>query len=407
MTNRATGRAVGRGAAITRACAAILGITAVWAGFEVAMGDDPSARATPTHVVIAYNDLGMHCMQRDFSRLLILPPYNTVQAVVIQRGNNPDIVREGGSDYSLDYTIPSNTRSADKTNWWIYQEALLGLTTPPDIGLAGNGLSGQLHPLGDGRWDVVGIPITPLNDMGIDDPYPLATLTLRAQGTVVAKTQTVVPVSWEISCSICHTEPGVPVELDILRDHDRLHGTTLEANQPSFCAGCHADPALGAPGQPGISTFSSAMHGAHASRLNLLPPDFDNACYSCHPGQRALCQRDVHSANGVVCVDCHGSMADVGDPARTPWVDEPRCVTCHARPGFDFEQPGQLYRNSFGHGGVACFACHGSPHAMTPAVTERDNLQSIRLQGSAGPLNQCIVCHTVQPEDSFFHSVED
>jgi hypothetical protein len=408
MVTRASGRNVGRRGAITRgATICIVGGALAWAGFGAAPGDEPLAIAVPEYVVIAYNDLGMHCMQRDFSSFLILPPYNNIGAVVIKRGNNPDIVSEGGSDFALDYTIPSNTHSADKTNWWTHEQALLGVTHPPDVGLTGNGMSGNLQPDADGRWYVTGIPITPLNDMGMDEPYPLATLTLRSQGSVVAKTQTVVPVSWEISCNICHTVPGVSVELDILRDHDRMHGTTLEASQPVFCAGCHADPALGAPGQPGISSFSSAMHTAHATRLHLLPSDFDNSCYACHPGQRAQCQRDVHFANGVNCVDCHGSMADVGAPTRTPWVDEPRCVTCHARPGFEFEQPGTLYRNSFGHGGVACFACHGSPHAQTPAVTERDNLQTIRLQGAAGPLSQCTVCHTVQPGSAFFHRVEN
>ena len=376
-------------------------------GLAVAFGATPVPVAEPTHVVLAYNDLGMHCMQRDFSRLLILPPYNTVQAVVIKRGNNPDIVREGGSDYALRYIIPSNTHSADKTNWWVHQTALLGISTPPDIGLTGNGMSGHLEPVGDGRWEVTGIPITPLSDAGLDDPYPLATLTLEREGQVVEKTQTVVPVSWEISCDICHAEPGVPTELDVLRDHDRIHGTTLESQQPVFCAGCHADAALGAPGQTGVSTFSSAMHGAHADRLGSLPADFGNACYACHPGQRAQCQRDVHSANDVECLDCHGTMADVGDPARRPWVDEPRCADCHTRAGFEFEQPGTLYRNSFGHGGVACFACHGSPHAITPTVTDRDNLQAVRVQGAAGPLNTCTVCHTVMPAEPFFHRAEN
>ena len=33
--------------------------------------------------VIAWNNLGMHCMDADFSVFAILPPYNTIQAQVI------------------------------------------------------------------------------------------------------------------------------------------------------------------------------------------------------------------------------------------------------------------------------------------------------------------------------------
>lgn len=153
--------------------------------------------------------------------------------------------------------------------------------------------------------------------------------------------------------------------------------------------------------------MSGAMHGAHATRVDLLPKDFGISCYSCHPGQRAQCQRDIHFERGIDCVSCHGEMADVGDPGRTPWVDEPRCADCHSRQGFEFEPPGVLFRNAVGHGGVACFACHGSPHAITPTVTEVDNLQALRLQGHAGPIDTCITCHTSTPSDPFPHRRDD
>lgn len=105
------------------------------------------------------------------------------------------------------------------------------------------------------------------------------------------------------------------------------------------------------------------------------------------------------------CTECHGEMQDVGDPVRRPWIDEPRCSDCHIRPGFEFEQPGTLFRDSRGHSGVQCSACHGSPHAITPTVTGVDNLQAIALQGHPGKIDTCIVCHTEQPGDPFFHRV--
>lgn len=371
--------------------------------------EDPNS-IVEQYVVLANNDLGMHCMMRDFSHFMILPPFNTVQAVVIRRGHEPDVIDiSEGNDFTVEYSIPSNTHSVGKSNFWKYDQDLLGVDLPPDVGLAGNGLSGELDPVQD-KWEVVGIPLTPEDDAGRVNPYQLATLSVHNQGTgLVAQTQTVLPVSWELSCNVCHGDPapGTNVEVDVLRDHDRLHGTDLEANQPVFCASCHADPALNAPGDPNLPTFSSAMHSAHADRLKDLPVDFGNSCYACHPGRRAQCQRDIHSSVGMACMDCHGTMNDVGNPARTPWVDEPRCGSCHQRAGFDFEQPGTLYRNSKGHGGVACFACHGSPHAITPATTEADNLQAVIHQGVPGIISDCLVCHTSMPDESFFHKVDD
>lgn len=154
-----------------------------------------------------------------------------------------------------------------------------------------------------------------------------------------------------------------------------------------------------------MKTLSHAMHGWHAQYVNQS--GLDNVCYACHPGIRTDCQRDVHRAAGVECIACHGGMTDVANPARMPWVDEPRCSTCHSAPGFEFEQPGKLYKDSVGHSGVNCTSCHGSPHAIGPTITAIDNQQAITLQGHSGPINTCAVCHTQQPGDPFFHRVND
>ncbi len=354
------------------------------------------------YVVFAYNDLGMHCMQSDFSQMMVLPPFNTLHAQVIRRGGEPSIQ----SSAVVTYELPTNTHSSDKTNFWQYAPALLGANVPPDIGLAGFGLRGTMT-YDSTRRDYVatGIPVTPIDDDGKENPFPLAIVTAWRNGAVVAQTQAVVPVSWEMSCNICHNDPSQSTASNILKAHDRLHGTNLYSSQPVMCASCHADNALGTPGTPGVPNLSSAMHTAHASRVEGIP--LANACYACHPGIRTNCQRDVHAANGVTCTDCHGSMADVGNPARNPWVEEPRCGGCHTRQGFEFEQPNTLFRNSVGHSGVQCMSCHGSPHAIGPAITEKDNLQANRLQGHSGPINTCTVCHTSTPSEAFFHRVGD
>ena len=79
-------------------------------------------------------------------------------------------------------------------------------------------------------------------------------------------------------------------------------------------------------------------------------------------------------AKGIHCGDCHGAMAVVGDPRRTPWVDEPKCADCHNVPGHQYEEPGKLFKQSRGHNGVmlvlprvaACDYPHRDPHRQPP-----------------------------------------
>ena len=52
-----------------------------------------------------------------------------------------------------------------------------------------------------------------------------------------------------------------------------------------------------------------------------------------------------------------------------------------------------LYRFSKGHGGLQCEACHGSTHAEYPAVATQRQRQSLQLQGHAGMLVECAICH--------------
>lgn len=359
--------------------------------------------AKSPYTVLGYNDLGMHCMNQDFSEICILPPFNTLRAQVIQRGEEPRIITNG---VTVNFRIPGNTTSVTKTNFWNYEDLLFGVQLPPDTGLTGTGMSGKLAPTGNRDWSAVGIPTTPLTDKFKNDPFQLSEIIVKnTRGKEIARTQAVVPVSWEINCNLCHNNPDVSVATDILQAHDRLHGTNLEHQKPVLCASCHADPALGAPGVPGVSAFSHAMHGAHASRMGAVS-FLNNTCYACHPGVQTECQRDVHLPLGITCTSCHGGMEAVANPARTPWVDEPTCAQCHnaLNPRYQYEEPGKSFKDSKGHGGVFCAACHGPQHAVGPAVTAPDNAQAILQQGHAGTINDCTVCHTKRPDDPFFHS---
>jgi hypothetical protein len=202
----------------------------------------PTPARTP-YTVLGYNELGMHCMNQDFSEMCILPPFNTLRAQVIDRsGDDPRIVTSG---VSVTFSIPGNTISSTKTNFWDYAPALFGHPLLKDVGLTGNLLSGPMLVTPNNDWSATGIPMTPLTDKFQFDPFQLSQIVVRdsRNGNTLASTQAVVPVSWEINCNLCHNTPGISVAADILQKHDKLHGTKLQNAKPVLCANCHADPA--------------------------------------------------------------------------------------------------------------------------------------------------------------------
>lgn len=356
-------------------------------------GVDTAPAQTPEYVVIAYNDLGMHCMNQDHSVLSILPPYNNIVAQVIRRGEEPEIVTSG---VKVEYRMLENT-TCSGTNFWDYVTDLFGQELEFCMGLKGNGLSGEMALRGE-RYVAEGVPVTPFDDSGNFNPYPIVEIVVKdaSGGQTLATTQTVVPISYEMNCDKCHGgDGGQDTMMNILKLHDRQEGTSLQDATPVLCQDCHADPALGAGGVTGVPNFSLAIHGRHA-RLDQRPD-----CYDCHPGPKTQCQRTaiegMQSCNG-----CHGDLVQMADSlkgGRTPWVQEPKCADCHS--GKEMDTGTTLYRNAKGHHGVYCETCHYEPHAWWPSKLEKDNYQPQRLQGGDGPLGSksCLVCHTSVPDE--------
>jgi hypothetical protein len=134
---------------------------------------------------------------------------------------------------------------------------------------------------------------------------------------------------------------------------------------------------------------------------------------------------------GIDCNSCHGDMLAVGGNRR-PWQDLPACQSCHTGDAIDHltggdlkfdgsgirliqayrdgdatatplmavnqrfaEEDNTLFRNSKGHGGLACEACHGSTHAIWPNADDNanDNIAARQLQGHTGTIIECSACH--------------
>lgn len=343
------------------------------------------------YVVFAWNDLGMHCLNPSYDKLVILPPYNTVWAQVIRRDKLPEIITDG---ITLDYSLVNNTSSYDKRSYggfWDYISDLFGLSTlNPDVGLTGHGLSGTMVLDGD-HFVIDGLPVVPVDDDGVWDPYQVMEIKVKdAYGNVLVKTKTTVPTSDEINCAKCH---GNDAFNDILTKHDSEFSTSLMSSKPVLCANCHGSPALGTSG-PGSSGkyLSQAIHGSHADKAGI-------GCYDCHPGTNTKCSRSkAHTATDGNCTTCHGTMANVAttiDNGRIPWAAEPACSDCHAGVA-EVSTGSTLYRNAHGRGNVYCAACHGSPHAMIPSNEAKDNYQALQYQGFTGKvktIGSCGVCH--------------
>ena len=434
----------------------------------------------------AFNNLGMHCYDADFSVFSILPPFNTVNAQVVRAGSsttNPILLDnvQAAVTYSAiaDKKKSINTTSANKTNFWTYIFGLFGVNLPVDTGLTGSKMPGagnvpQPFSVFDAalHWFTAeGIPITNFDDRKVRKPYPLMRIQAQdpASATLPAPISVVLPVSDEMHCSDCHNTNGkaanratmlkygiaawskspnkqVRYRQNILILHDAKKETSLMTSTPVLCASCHYSPALDLAGtgptgsQVGKPMLSQAVHGRHGKTVNniipvpgnpaIIPDTGVNGCYKCHPGAVTKCLRGAMGKAGISCLECHGGMLAVGGvySARTPWVDEPKCQSCHTgdamshfgvtirqRIAYDTtdqaatpriatnlrfaEETGKLYRNSVGHRGVACQACHGSTHAEWPtgAANVNDNLVATQIQGHTGPIIECAVCHTNGP----------
>ncbi|MBA3913371.1 MAG: hypothetical protein H0X25_05855 [Acidobacteriales bacterium] len=436
-------------------------------------GNPPPAQSG-NYVIATWSELGMHCTDgKDYSIFSVLPPYNTVRAQVLKRGNPPTLVTGGITltyEATADSTGSINTVSSNKTNFWDHARALFLNGAAPDVGLTGNKVqSATPQPLVYDAslqvWEAVGIPTVPYDDKGNRQAYPMAKIVARdASGAQVADSTVVLAVSDELTCSNCHAsgsdaaakpaagwennpDSGKDTKLNILRKHDerwnisgylsalQSSGYTYQASlyetamsgTPVLCAACHSTNALGAAGIAGINPVTQDMHTLHGPLINpSTGTSLDQAttpeqsCYLCHPGVQTKCQRGA--MHTVACFDCHGNLTKVGAPTREGWLDLPACQMCHSNSvrylsTFDpatgnwrvsndsvfATTPNKpvagksLYRFSSGHGTMYCTSCHGSTHAEYPTVQPNDNVYSTALQGYAGKLTECGICHTVVP----------
>lgn len=357
-------------------------------------GTSTSGTTASGYTLLAWNDLGMHCVGgKDYSVFSILPPYNNLHAQLVNSGTGKVI----GSNVTLTYeavadsTGSINTTSSNKTNFWQYVGSIFGVSLANDVGLAGNPTAStkpaaMKYNTTYGWFEAEGIPITPVDDQFRKNFYPMVKVVARdLTGKELASTQTVLPVSDEMTCKACHAsttntsnpavtaakpaagwandaDPEKDWKKNILRLHDEKQqgnaafrsaltnlgysstglSATAQAGRPILCASCHSSNALPGTGVTGISSLTQALHTKHAAVKDpLTQTSLDSstnrgACYMCHPGSVTQCLRgpmgnalDASGKPAMNCQSCHGGMQAVGSAARIGWVQQPTCQSCH------------------------------------------------------------------------------
>lgn len=349
----------------------------------VVRGAKAPAAAAAKYVLMAWGELGMHCIDgKDYSVFSVLPPYNTIHAQLINTTEPPTLISSGVTvtyQATADTTGSFNSYSGSKTNFWDNAATLFLANLAPETGLVGYQTQGtNPYPMSynatEGYWEAIGIPTIPYDDKGTFNPYPMAQIVAKdLSGNVLATTKIVLAVSDEMSCKTCHAsgsdvnakpasgwvnnpDPAKDVKFNILKKHDdrwaiskylpqlKTNGYTYQSSlyqtamggTPVLCAACHSDNALGAMGITGIQPLTIDMHTLHGKQIllstnttldqNSKTSDL-NSCYLCHPGAVTQCKRGA--MNTQLCAACHGTLTMVGNATRTGWLDEPACQMCH------------------------------------------------------------------------------
>jgi hypothetical protein len=328
--------------------------------------------------VLGWNNLGMHCMDSDYSVFSILPPYNTIEAQLIVNGHL--VVNSNG--YTVTYKAVAdpagsfNSTAMGKGNFYTYATPLFNAALAPEGGLAGWPMPGTNNtpqnlwyentnrPAAGAAprvnwWRAEGIPISPYDDAHKKNPYPLMLLVARDAGNnVIATNQIVLPVSDEMDCRACHAS-GTPTNampaagwvwdslperdfrLNILRLHDEhqfarhpgLYQSALAARgfnpaglyrnvtadgKPVLCAVCHASEALGLGSYSNIPPLTASVHFLHAG---VIAPGTTNRLDDV--GFRSACYL-CHPGSATKCL--RGAM---GGAIAADGSMSMQCQSCH------------------------------------------------------------------------------
>lgn len=424
---------------------------------STAAGTGSTAAPTTTGgrwTLLAWNNLGMHCMDDDYAVFSILPPFNTVDVQLLD-GAGKLVKSPSGLSVTFEAIAdPSgsiNRTSLGKTNFWDTASRLYGAgLTVPDVGLTGTRMPGPTNDLQPVPWggsaalnwfEATGVPLTPTDDAMMRNAYPLMRFKAHdLKGNVLGQADVVLPVSDEMDCRACHAsgsgvaaKPAAGWENDpngkhdfrfnILRLHDEQQGgtskfqqalaavgynaaglhATAKGGQPILCASCHKSEALPNTGIAGVPPLTTAMHSLHAAvtspktglKLNAMMNR--SACYECHPGSTTQCLRGAMGAavdpgTGTLAMQCQSCHGSMSDVGAATRTGWLNEPNCQAcHTGTATQNSGQIrYTSAFSSAGV--LRTPANPTFATNPNTPAAGISLYRFSSGHGGL-QCSACH--------------
>ncbi len=374
--------------------------------------------AAGNYTLLAWNDLGMHCMDgMDFSVFTILPPYNTLHAQLKDKSGklistNVKLTYEAVADSAGSI----NSYSDPKTNFWDWAGPLFGVHLAPEVGINLDGLltgppapgnrTPSWVPAGsishdmmtyneNYRWfEAEGIPMTPFPDGPAKDAsghinknfYPTVKVVARdLNDKLLAEITTVLPVSDEMTCKGCHASTSSTSNK--ARIAAKPAATATRANGWVF------DPNLDKDWKRNIlllhdqkqlskQLYKDALRDSGYSPLGLLATA-DSAkpvlCVKCHASNAYFDKLNKKTVMpGLPGIRAftevlHSKHARVGDPSSTTTPQatldgaggRSACYNCH---------PGSVtqclrgamstIKDTAGNPSISCQSCHGNMEAV-------------------------------------------
>ncbi len=362
-------------------------------------GHGPGPGPQADYRVFAFNDLGMHCYDPDFSVFMILPPFNVVKSQVVQVGPRPNLLDDTSlgiwyqaqADPNGSITS-SGAFTADgtlKTNFWHWVQPTLGLALLPDQGIPvpvdsgnyqwmpamGNPPDNIAQPFAHykpemGWFSAEGIPITNLDDQGNLAPFPLISVQARANnGTVLASLPTVVPNSDEMACDRCHDSDWTGSDLFSDGTADNLGITWSTAADPAIRI---RENILLIHDYRNSGNYPDDVVPAGETLFGLYQAGQPKLCASCHysPALDLPPQGTVTRPRpGIPWMShaMHGFHANVipQTPLHSPYVNYP-CFNCH--PGEETQclrgVMGQQESTVLPGEKTHCIDCHGNMYSV-------------------------------------------
>jgi PKD repeat protein len=404
-----------------------------------------------TNVLLGWSESGLHETDgADVSVYALAPPYSTIHAQLIANG----LLVTNSASFRVTYQAVAdangsiNSTSSGKGNFYQYAQSLFGVALTPDQGLAGYGMPGAGNQPQAMTFDPTqnwfsaqGVPITPYDDKGRKNYYPMMRLVARdSSSNVLATTDIVLPVSDEMDCRACHAsgsqtaarppegwvwnaDPIKDYKLNVLRSHDDhflgtaiyttalsdagydaggLFASVTKHGQPVLCIKCHVSNEYPGPGVTNVLSLTQIMHTKHAyvadpvSGAALSAMTNSAACVLCHSAPENRRVRGVHhntvNPDGTLalrCQSCHGPVNAMGAAGRQGWLDEPNCQSCHT--GTATSNNGALrYTSAFDTNGLPRKAVNLT--FATLANTPSAGLSLYRFSHDHGGL-KCSACH--------------